>query len=146
VPTPTNPRRNPFSTAHSAPKGVLSFAEASWHNDDGIGMSRVKFATYFDLLTGADGALRFRPGSHHPEHLAWTIVYRRGPKSDTEQERTGRSMTDAFEQAFRGFDRERHPIWRDWLADAGSHPERAAVIKRMRAGGVLALPTAEVGW
>jgi hypothetical protein len=75
VPTPTNPRRNPFSTAHSAPKGVLSFAEASWHNDDGMGMSRVKFATYFDLLTGADGALRFRPGSHHPEHLAWTIAY-----------------------------------------------------------------------
>ena len=32
------------------PEGVLYFAEAGWHNDDGIGVRGVKFATYFDLL------------------------------------------------------------------------------------------------
>jgi hypothetical protein len=55
-------------------------------------------------------------------------------------------MHDSFEQAFRGFDRERYPIWRDWLAEAGSHPERAAVIAHLQAAGVLALSGAEVGW
>jgi hypothetical protein len=41
-----------------------------WHNDDGIGVCGVKFATYFDHLTGANGALRVLPGSHHPEQSA----------------------------------------------------------------------------
>jgi hypothetical protein len=55
-------------------------------------------------------------------------------------------MSDGFEQEFRDFDRERYPIWRDWLADAESHPERALVIDRMRSTGVLDLPGAEIGW
>ena len=184
------------------PEGVLYFAEASWHNDDGIGVRGVKFATYFDHLGPGNGALRLVPGSHHPEQharlvayrgaqmpistdpeaaayqasipgyvagtapgdviafdlhtwhastggrdrLAWTVVYQRCPETDAERERTLRSIHDSFEQAFRGFDRERYPIWRDWLADAGSHPERALVIERMRATGVLYLPGAEIGW
>ncbi len=184
------------------PEGVLYFAEAGWHNDDGVGVRGVKFATYFDHLGGANGALRLVPGSHLPElharlvayrdaqmpintdaeaaayqtsipgyvadtapgdviafdvhtwhasadgrdRLAWTIIYQRCPETDIERERTLASMHDGFEQAFRGFDRELYPIWRDWLADAGPHPERAPVIERMRAAGVLDVPGAEVGW
>src|SRR5581483_2608054 len=45
------------------PEGVLYFAEAGWHNDDGIGVRGVKFASYFDRLGAANGALRFLPGS-----------------------------------------------------------------------------------
>jgi hypothetical protein len=80
------------------------------------------------------------------DRLAWTIVYQRWPETDAERERTLRSMHDSFEQEFRGFDRQRYPIWRDWLADAESHPERAPVIERMRAAGVYDLPGAEIGW
>ena len=184
------------------PEGVLYFDEAGWHNDDGIGVHGVKFATYFDQLGAGNGALRLVPGSHHPEQharlvayrsahmpistdaeaaayqasfpgyiadtapgdviafdlhtwhastgghdrLAWTVVYQRCPETDAERERTLRSIKDSFEQEFRGFDRERYPIWRDWLADADSHPERAPIIERMRAAGVLDLPGVEIGW
>jgi hypothetical protein len=53
---------------------------------------------------------------------------------------------DSFEQAFRGFDRDRYPIWRDWLAGADERPRRAGVIGRMRQAGVLDLPGARDGW
>jgi hypothetical protein len=184
------------------PEGVLYFAEASWHTDDGIGVRGVKFAAYSDQLTAGNGALRLVPGSHHPEQnarlaayrgrqlpirthaeaaayqtsipgyvaatspgdviafdlhtwhastggrdrLAWTAVYQRCPKTDAERDRTLRSVHDSFEQAFRGFDRNRYPIWRDWLADAAAHPRRARVIERMRQAGVLDLPGARDGW
>ena len=184
------------------PEGVLYFFEAGWHTDDGIGVRGVKFAVYFDELTGDAGALRLVPGSHHPEQdarltayrdrqlpirtgaeaaayqasipgyiadtspgdviafdlhtwhastggrdrLAWTAVYQRCPKTDSERDRTLRSVHDSFEQAFRGFDTGRYPIWRDWLADAGAHPRRAGVIERMRHAGVLDLPGARDGW
>jgi hypothetical protein len=184
------------------PEGVLYFAEAGWHNDDGIGVPGVKFATYFDHLGADNGALRLVPGSHHSEQharlvdyrnaqmpintdtesaayqasfpgyiadtapgdviafdlhtwhastggrdrLAWTIVYQRCPETDAERERTLRSMKDSFEQEFRGFDWERYPIWRDWLAEAESHPNRPLVIKRMWAAGALDLPGALIGW
>ncbi len=39
----------------SLPEGVLYFAEAGWHNDDGIGVKGVKFATYFDQLGAGNG-------------------------------------------------------------------------------------------
>src|SRR5258708_36581236 len=52
------------------PEGVLYFAEAGWHADDGIGAQGVKFAAYFDELTAGNGALRLVPGSHHPEQNA----------------------------------------------------------------------------
>ncbi|MGH8987215.1 MAG: phytanoyl-CoA dioxygenase family protein, partial [Acidimicrobiales bacterium] len=184
------------------PEGVLYFADAGWHNDDGIGVRGVKFAAYLDPLSTANGALRLLPGSHHPEQnvrltdyrsrqgrlepgveavdfqskypgyvadtrpgdviafdlhtwhasaggrdrLAWTIVYQGCPKSDDEAERTRRAMTDSFEQAFRGFDSDRYPVWRDWLTDAASHPRRTAVIERLRVAGVLQLPGAQLGW
>jgi hypothetical protein len=181
------------------PEGVLYFAEAGWHNDDGIGVTAVKLATYADPLGAGNGALRFLPGSHTPEQnsrlsayrarrqspdsnteeepaypgyvavsrpgdviafdvhtwhastggrdrFAWNIVYQRSPDTDAERERTARSMTDGFEQAFRGFDRDRYPIWRDWLADPQHHHLRTVVIERLRGAGVLDLPGAAVGW
>ena len=56
------------------------------------------------------------------------------------------SVHNGFEQAFRGFDTGRYPIWRDWLGDAEAHPRRAPVIGRMRQAGVLDLPGARDGW
>jgi len=184
------------------PEGVLYFAEAGWHDDDGIGVHGVKFAAYLDDLAAANGALRLLPGSHHAEQnarlaayrsrqmpvrtdaegdayqasfpghvaatapgdviafdlhtwhassggrdrLAWTAVYQRCPETGPERDRTLRSMHDGFEQAYRGFDTGRYPTWRDWLAGAGDHPRRAAVIGRMRQAGVLDLPGAMEGW
>ena len=80
------------------------------------------------------------------DRLAWTAVYQRCPETDAERDRTLRSVHDSFEQAFRGFDTGRYPVWRDWLADAATHPRRAGVIGRMRHAGVLDLPGARVGW
>jgi hypothetical protein len=56
-----------------------------------------------------------------------------------------RSVHDSFEQAFRGFDRDRYPVWRDWLDGVGAHPRRARAIERMRYAGVLDLPGARDG-
>jgi len=184
------------------PEGVLYFAEAGWHADDGIGVRGVKFAAYFEPLTADTGALRLVPGSHHPEmharlaacrdrqrpirsdadvtayrasipgyvaatapgdviafdlhtwhasfsgrdRLAWTIIYQRCPETAAERDRTLRSVHDSFEQAFRGFDRARYPVWRNWLGNAAEHPRRAPVIERMRQAGVLDLPGARDGW
>jgi phytanoyl-CoA dioxygenase PhyH len=184
------------------PEGVLYFAEAGWHTDDGIGVRGVKFAAYFDDLTAATGALRLVPGSHHPEQnarvtaygkrrgrarddagfaayqasfpgyvaatspgdviafdlhtwhasaggrdrLAWNAVYLRAPETDDERDRTLCSARDGFEQAYRGFDSGRYPVWRDWLAGAAARPRRAPVIERMRRAGVLDLPRALEGW
>ena len=80
------------------------------------------------------------------DRLAWTAVYQRCPETGAERDRTLRSVHDSFEQAFRGFDRDRYPIWRDWLADAAAHPRRAGVIERMRRAGVLDLPGSQDGW
>jgi hypothetical protein len=180
------------------PEGVLYFAEAAWHADDGIGVRGVKFAAYFDELTGGTGALRLVPGSHQPEQhtrlaayrdrrrpsgdeagfaayqasfpghvavtapgdvivfdlhtwhassggrdrLAWNAVYLRCPETQAERDRTLRSAEDSFEQAYRGFDRDRYPVWRDWLAGADPEQSRAPVIERMRRAGILDLPGA----
>ena len=80
------------------------------------------------------------------DRLSWTAVYQRCPESRGEHDRTLRSVHDSFEQAFRGFDRDRYPVWRDWLADAGAYPRRAGVIERMRHARVLDLPGARDGW
>ena len=80
------------------------------------------------------------------DRLAWTAVYQRCPQTEPERDRTLRSVHDSFEQAFRGFDRDRYPIWRDWLAGAAAHPRRVDVIERMRHAGILDLPGARDGW
>ena len=183
------------------PEGVLYFAEAGWHTDDGIGVRGVKFAAYFGELTAGKGALRLVPGSHYPEQsarlaaydrrqlsvqgtaeaayqasmpgyiaatgpgdviafdlrtwhasfggrdrLAWTAVFQRCPGTSEERDRTLRLVHDRFEQAFRGFDRDRYPVWGDWLDGAAGYPRRASVIQRMRQAGVLDLPGARAGW
>jgi Phytanoyl-CoA dioxygenase (PhyH) len=79
------------------------------------------------------------------DRLAWTAVYQRCPETEPERERTLRSVHDSFEQAFRGFDTGRYPVWRDWLADAAAHSRRAGVIERMRHTGILDLPGARDG-
>ena len=68
------------------------------------------------------------------------------PRNRGRRERTLRSVHDGFEQAFRGFDRDRYPVWRDWLAGAATHRRRGPVIERMRRAGVLDLPGALEGW
>jgi len=80
------------------------------------------------------------------DRLAWTAVYQRCPETEPERDRTLRSVHDSFEQAFRGFDTGRYPVWRDWLAGATAHPRRAGVIERMRHAGILDLPGARDGW
>jgi len=80
------------------------------------------------------------------DRLAWNVVYQRCPETAPERDRTLRSVHDGFEQAFRGFDRSRYPVWRDWLGAAASHPRRAPVIGRMRRAGALDLPGALDGW
>jgi hypothetical protein len=80
------------------------------------------------------------------DRLAWTAVYQRCPETAAERDRALRSVHDSFEQAFRGFDRDRYPVWRDWLGGAGAYPRRAPVIARMRQAGVLDLPGALEGW
>ncbi len=58
------------------PEGVLYFFDAGWHNDDGIGVEGVKFATYFDALQADSGALRFIPGSQRREQQPRLRSYR----------------------------------------------------------------------
>ncbi len=59
------------------PEGMLYFAEAGWHCDDGIGVAGVKFAAYFDTLGAANGALQFVPGFHYPEQTARLVDFRK---------------------------------------------------------------------
>src|SRR5262249_35101895 len=67
------------------PEGVLYFAEAGWHTDDGIGVHGVKFAAYLDPLNAGTGALRLVPGSHHPEQGARLAAYaRRQPPAQSD--------------------------------------------------------------
>jgi len=80
------------------------------------------------------------------DRLAWTAVYQRCPETAEERDQTLRSVQDSFEQEFRGFARDRYPVWRDWLADAATHPRRAPVIDRMQHAGILDLPGALDGW
>ncbi|MGH3400946.1 MAG: phytanoyl-CoA dioxygenase family protein [Streptosporangiaceae bacterium] len=79
------------------------------------------------------------------DRLAWAIEYLAAPEANEERDKTLRWMTDAFEQEFHGFDRDRYPVWRDWLINPGGIGRRAAVIERLCSAGVLDLPGAEGG-
>src|SRR5260370_861602 len=59
------------------------------------------------------------------DRLAWTAVYQRCPETAAERDRVLRSARDGFEQAFRGFDRDRYPVWRGWLPAAPPPPPPA---------------------
>jgi hypothetical protein len=89
------------------PEGVLYFSEARWHTDDGIGVRGVKFAAYFDGLSGdviAFDLHTWHASSGGRDRLAWNAVYLRCPATQDERDRTLRYARDSFEQAFRGFD------------------------------------------
>lgn len=73
------------------PEGVLYFAEAGWHTDEGIGIRGIKFAAYFDELTRDTGALRLMPGSQRPEQNAQLSAY---------SARRGLARTDAEAAAY----------------------------------------------
>ncbi len=107
----------PGYIADTTPGDVIAFSLRTWHASTG----------------GRD-------------RLAWTAVYPRCPETEPARDRVLRSVHDSFEQAFRGFDRGRYPVWRDWLSDAAAHPRRAGVIEPMRQAGVLDLPGARDGW
>jgi len=86
-------------------------------------------------------AFDLTPGTQRqrPRPAAWTAVYQRRPRPRPNATGRWRSMHDSFEQAYRGFDRNRYPIWRDWLAVPPPSPPR----RRDRPdapGGVLTCP------
>ncbi len=66
----------------SVPEGISYFAEAGWHNDDGIGVRGVKFATYFEPLDADNGALRSVPCSYHPDAQLALCAYQRARHDD----------------------------------------------------------------
>jgi hypothetical protein len=120
------------------------------HDDAGFAAYQASFPGYaaetvpgdviaFDLHT-------WHASSGGRDRLAWNAVYLRCPATQDERDRTLRYARDSFEQAFRGFDRDRYPVWRDWLADAAARRRRAPVIERMRHAGILDLPGALAGW
>ena len=80
------------------------------------------------------------------DRLACTAICQRCPQTAAERDRALRSAHDGFEQEYRGSDRDRYPVWRDWLSDAAAHPRRAPVIERMRHAGALDLPGGRDAW
>ena len=96
-------------------------------------------AIAFDLHT-------FHASSGGRDRLAWTIEYLAVPSDEAARDKTLRWVDGSFEQAFRGFDRERYPAWRDWLENPSGDRRRATVIDRLRAAGVLDRPGWDVGW
>src|SRR5260370_922455 len=97
---PVASRLTPVSVTATSPGDVIAFDLHIWHASTG----------------GRD-------------RLAWTAVYQRCPETEPERDRTLRSVHDGFEQAVRGFDTGRYPIWRDWLAPAGAAPPPARGVR-----------------
>lgn len=139
-----------------AAHGALRFVPCSHHSDAQRSLCDYQRARHVEFPsvtaeTSPGDVIAFDLHSFHAsiggrDRLAWTIEYLAGPGDDDERERCLRWLTDAFEQEFRGFDRERYPIWRDWLHGVASHPRRATIRERLRSAGVLDLPGADVGW
>ena len=117
------------------PEGVLYFSEAGWHTDDGIGVRGVKFATYFDELTGGTGALRLVPGSHHPEQNARLAAYSSAQR--TGQQRGGGRRLPGKHPRIRGRHRARR---RDRLRPAHLAREPRRPGPAGLDGGLPALP------
>jgi hypothetical protein len=79
--------------------------------------------------------------------LAWTVEYLAVPQTAEAQGRRRllRYAADHHDQTGRGFDHHRYPLWRDWIAPAGSNRGRAVAVARLRRLGVLDLPGALLG-
>ena len=120
----------------SLPEGVLYFAEAPWHNDDGFGVAGVKFATYFDHLNATNGALRLVPCSQHSQARALAFAYQRSGY-DAWPGVIARSAPGdviafdlhTFHASFGGRDRLAWTI--EYLADPPDRAARTRVLGRM---------------
>lgn len=67
-------------------EAILYFDQAGVHQDDGIGVTGVKFAAYLEPLDAGTGAPRFIPGSHHPDYAASVnLLLRANPPQDDEE-------------------------------------------------------------
>jgi hypothetical protein len=143
VPGSHHPEQNARLSAYSGRRGpARSEAEAAAYQASfpgSIAGTLPGDVIAFDLHT-------WQASTGGQDRLAWTAVYQRCPETEPERDRTLRSVHDGFEQASRGFDRDRYPVWRDWIAGAAAHPRRAGVIERMRHAGILDLPGARDGW
>lgn len=144
-----------FEPLHAG-NGALRFIACSHHPDAQLALCAYQRAGHDDypavvVDTQPGDVIAFDLHTFHAsfggvDRLAWAIEYLAEPTSDDERDRTLRWLADSFEQDFRGFDRQRYPTWRDWLAHPGHPPRRAELIARMRSTGVLDLPGAELGW
>ena len=143
VPGSHHPEQNARLAAYSKRRGRV-------RDEAGFAAYRASFPGYAAATSPGD-VIAFDLHTWHAsaggrDRLAWNAVYLRCPETDDERDRTLRSAHDGFEQAYRGFDSGRYPVWRDWLAGAPAHPRRAPVIGRMRRAGILDLPGALEGW
>jgi hypothetical protein len=123
----------------SLPEGVLYFAEAGWHNDDGIGVVGVKFATYFEHLDAANGALRFVPCSQHSQPRALASGYQYSRYDDWPGVVAATAPGDViafdvhtFHASFGGRDRLAWTI--EYVADPPDEPARGRVLRWMESG------------
>lgn len=120
----------------SIPEGILYFAEAGWHNDDGIGVRGVKLATYFDPLDATTGALRFVPCSHHPDAQSALRAYQHaryenypGSVVDTQPGDLIAFDLHTFHASLGGKDRLAWAI--EYLAEPTSGEDRERVLRSM---------------
>jgi hypothetical protein len=124
------------SVLPSIPEGVLYFADAGWHNDDGIGVQGVKFATYFDPLHASNGALRFVPCSQHADGLPSLRAYQRAGHEEypavTVETRPGDVIAfdlHTFHASLGGIDRLAWAI--EYLAEPQDRDEREKTLRWM---------------
>jgi hypothetical protein len=123
----------------SLPEGVLYFAEAGWHNDDGIGVTGVKFAVYFDHLDAANGALRFVSCSHHDAPRRLASAYQRSRYDNWPAVAAASAPGDViafdlhtFHASFGGRDRLAWTI--EYLAEPAGQEARGRVLSWMEDG------------
>jgi hypothetical protein len=72
--------------------------------------------------------------------LTWTIDYLAWPGlGDPDRMRLVRDMTlDTVEYDHEEYDRDRWPVWREWVAGAASSPSRTLAVERLKLLGVIA--------
>jgi Phytanoyl-CoA dioxygenase (PhyH) len=118
------------------PEGILYFAEAGWHNDDGIGVQGVKFAAYFDALDENNGALRFVPCSHYRDAVSHLRSYQAASYTEVPAFVAGTRPGDVvafdlhiFHGSFGGRDRL---AWAtEYVAAPGTEEDRVKVCRWM---------------
>ncbi len=84
------------------------------------------------------GHLRTRNQGGTPR-LTWTIAYMPWPGLRQPERLTGvrALIEDDVEYDHEDYDRDRFPVWREWVAGAGQVPSRAIAVERLRLLGVL---------